>query len=155
MSHVMELKLKDLPGEELVTDLEALKTAVASLGGVWHEGKHDPKWWGRDMKDSAWPEWLTEDMMDRFDHAFSFPGVRYEVGVVRRGGVHHVVYDWIDAGLAKKLGGPSAELLGKAYVGARKQAQAVRTLIRTAHQQGYGVVRKTLDSGKIQITVRM
>lgn len=155
MSHVVELRLAGLPGEEHVRDLESLKSAVAAMGGVWHEGKHDPKWWGRDMRDSVWPDWLTADMMDRFDHAFSFPGVRYEVGVMKRGDAYHVVFDWVDGALSRKLGGPSAEHLSRMYVGARQQSQAVAALTRTAHQQGYQVVKKKLDSGKIQISVRI
>ena len=147
------MKVKGLGEETEVKDIEALKLAFAKLGGVWHEGRNNPKYYGRNVGDTRWPAWLTEEGMTQFDHVVSFPGCRYEVGIKKRGDTYAVVADHYEGALSRKVGGKQLTHLVDAYVKAKTQLDTTRKLIQVARNQGYGVTKKLLDDGTHEITI--
>lgn len=144
MSHVTESTTK-------VVDLDALEKAVVDLGGTFHRGQTQAAWWGSFVDDStAWRSMFTEEEaariaalpkaerqaiiekeMARCDHAISFPGCRYEIGVTQtEDGRFRLRYDEYDGGLVEKVGKNAGKLI-KHYGVHRAVKEAQKARLRT------------------------
>lgn len=141
MSHVSK-------GAVQVRDLEALKAAVKSLGGIWRD-KQTYNWYGRWVndyhgEDAAYRQGIKPEDYGKCDFAIGVPGGTYEVGVVRTGDHWSLVYDhWGSGGSAiekqfGKLCGKLGQQLGLEV--AKKKLAA----------KGYSMTQRVVN-GKIQL----
>ena len=151
MSHVAQCAV-------VVRDMRDLKAAVERLGGSLVEGKTSIKWYGRFVDDSdTWVTFFTPERvkeiqrmsptarkaiitneMSRCDHAIKFPGVGYEVGVVKHGdGTFRLRYDEFDHSLQVKMG-PGGGKLSQAYAleAAKRAAKLKGWMSREIAQKG-------------------
>jgi len=87
-------------GEAKFNDLASLKKAVERMGGRFTETSKQYIYYGGTKA---------------CDHEIVFPGVRYTVGVVKRGDAYDVEFDlWSTGGLRNRIG-EGAGLLKQAY----------------------------------------
>ena len=118
MSHVADVNLH-------ITDLDALETAVREAGGELHRDQRTHRWYGRSVGGAT----STRDprTFGKCEHAISFPGIQYQIGVVKHpsGTGFDLAYDnWGNDGqhdgqrLEKKIGGPEAPVLRQGYASA-------------------------------------
>jgi len=140
MSHITEATAE-------VTDLECLKEAAQDLGGKLHENQKTHKWWGRWVGDAPLPAGVKEEDLGKCDHAISFPGCEYEVGVVKQANDKYALrYDYYaTGGLERKLGGKNAELLMQNY--------GVRKAVKQAHRQRLRTRQVVQSDGSIKVIV--
>lgn len=142
MSHVATVAVK-------VTDLDALRAACTRLGGKFLEGQRSYRWFGSWVGDTAFSaemfdtaeefakvramtprdqkEYMTAKL-GRCDHAMSFPGATYDVGVkVAADGSIRLEWDYYSqGGLTRVLGGDSAPKLSQAYAAEKMKIEARR-----------------------------
>ena len=132
MSHVAKIELE-------VTDLCALKAACRDQGLVFVEDQKSYAWYGRWVGDHPLPEGFSEEDLGQCDHAILVPGARYEIGVVRRPGKYHLLWDfWHEGGLEQALGPNACRL---------KQAYARSRVLTEARRRGYKVHEKRTTQG--------
>jgi hypothetical protein len=142
MSHVVVMKTR-------ILRLDALRKAVEKLGGTLQLGQKTYRWYGRWMddyheNDAAYRQGIKVEDYGTCDHAISFPGCSYEVGVVQQGQEYALVWDYVDYGLRDKLGGEKAERLMQAY--------GVEAAILTAEEEGYVYEGQTVqEDGSIRL----
>lgn len=132
MSHVAKIELE-------VTDLCALKSACRDLGLVFREDQKTYAWYGSWVGNYPLPEGLTAEDLGKCDHAILVPGARYEIGVVRRGGKYHLLWDPWHAGGLEQVLGPNACRLKQAYARSR--------VLTEARRRGYMVQEKRTPQG--------
>ena len=116
MSHIAKMDVE-------VKSLEASKRAVARMGGVFYENQKTHRFFG--------------SQKGTCDHAFSFPGCQYEVGLVvnARGGLD-VVWDSFESKLRDAMGG---------YEGAAfKQAYGIEATIEAMAAEGVALLGETV-----------
>lgn len=159
MSHIAKIDIE-------IKSVAALKKACQRLGLTFVENKKTYAWYGRWVGDSPFPQgFLPEEeqkVMDspavstdtkreivrkyagRCDHAIRLPNQSYEMGVVKRGGRYHILWDtWQqDTSL---VGGEKAPLLSQMY--------GVEAAKLAAYAQGYACNEQLLDDGTIQLTI--
>jgi hypothetical protein len=104
MSHneIMELE---------VTDLKTLANTAKRLGGKLILNQKTYKWFDRFMDDYPLPEGLTVSDLGKCEHAIKFPGIEYEVGVIKSRttkGAYELLWDFWDRNLKTKMGGKEA-----------------------------------------------
>jgi hypothetical protein len=104
MSHneIMELE---------VTDLKTLANTAKRLGGKLILNQKTYKWFDRFMDDYPLPEGLTVSDLGKCEHAIKFPGIEYEVGVIKSRttkGAYELLWDFWDKKLKAKMGGDKA-----------------------------------------------
>lgn len=125
MSHIAQIELE-------IQDLSILKQACTQLNLHFVQNQTTYRWYG----DTA-----------TCDHAIRVPGADYEVGVVKRGNKHILLWDsWSTGGLEQALG-RNAGLLKQAYAVARvkQQAHLGKYKLRQ-HQTADGTIQLTLSS---------
>lgn len=115
MSHVTTID----PTEKY--DLPSLKQMCKSEGWEFIEGKKTFAWFGRHVGDYPLPESFNISDMGKCDHAIHIPGCKYEVGVVKKGNQHMLLYDFYAPGGLKVALGNGAGLLKQAYGIAKAQ----------------------------------
>jgi hypothetical protein len=101
MSHTEVIDLE-------VTDLKTLTNTAKRLGGKLILNQKSYKWYGRFMNDYPLPEGMTSNDLGKCEHAIKFPGINYEVGVVKskqQKGAYELMWDFYDRGLKQKMGG--------------------------------------------------
>lgn len=119
MSHISKIELE-------IQSLEDLKLACKRLGFIFQENQQTYQWYGRFVGDSPIPEGISIDDLGKCDHAIRVPECTYEIGVVKRGSKHILLWDsWHTGGLAKKIG-PDAGILKQAYTIERIRHEAKR-----------------------------
>jgi len=104
MSHTEVIDLE-------VTDLKCLANTCKRMGGQLILNQNTYKWYGRFMNDYPLPEGLSEHDLGKCEHAIKFPGINYEVGVVKsktQKGAYSLMWDFWDKSLKKKMGGEQA-----------------------------------------------
>lgn len=112
--------------EVVVNDLAAWQAGVERLGGTFHEGQKTHRWYNLFIGDTPMPEGMTKADLGKCDHAASFPGCSYEVGLRdNHDGTFTMVYDyWQAGGLSRALGGDALPKLTQAYATERTLAEA-------------------------------
>ena len=110
MSHIAKC-------EVVVNSIAAFRAAVEALGGTFHEGQKTHKWYNIFVGDTPMPEGMTKADLGKCDHAASFPGCSYEVGLRANGdGTFTMAFDyWRAGGLSEALGGDALPKLCQAY----------------------------------------
>jgi hypothetical protein len=145
MSHVATVSV-------VITDLNALKLAVAELGGQFVEGQKTYQWYGESVGDYPLPKGMTEEDLGKCDHVIRVPGVHYEIGVVKLkdGTGYTLAYDFYGSGGTDD----GQKLLQKFGDGCKKLTQmySVHKASLLAKKQGYNVQRTTKANGKILLT---
>ena len=136
--HVASIKLE-------VKSLDALKLACQRLGLEFREGQTSFVWFGRFVGDAPLPEGFTQEDLGKCDHAISVPGASYEIGVVFRNGVWHLMWDsWQTGGLEAALGTDANKL---------RQAYGIEAAKLEAQRQGYSVWEQEMADGSIKLTI--
>ena len=104
MSHTETIDLE-------VTDLKTLANTAKRLGGELRIGQLTYRWYGKFMRDYPLPEGITEKDLGKCVHAIKFPGINYEVGVIKsktQKGAYELLWDFYDGQLKRKMGGKKA-----------------------------------------------
>lgn len=102
MSHVEKMEL-------IAKSLSAIdKTAQEHGGELIKADRYN--WYGRHVGDYPIPKGFTRADMGKCDYKIRFPGIQYEVGVVKNpdGEGYVLMYDFYDRKLSEKIGGPKA-----------------------------------------------
>jgi len=120
MSHITTIEMEEN------YDLDALKQMCIDNPELFEfvENQKTYKWYGHHVGDYPIPEGFTVYDMGKCDHAIRVKGAKYEIGVVRKGKDHKLLWDfWSEGGLAQKLG-KNAEKLRQAYQVAKVKVTA-------------------------------
>lgn len=157
MSHIGKAKLVDEEGLALDSnDLDAWELAAALMGGelVRDQKTYNcyPAGW---QGDTAPPEGWDPSLWTRCDHAIRFPGLSYEVGLLRQDGTLNCYYDYYSYELSGKLGGKEATKLVEAYRKAKRTLDAAATIRQQARIYGGSASREVLPSRLIKLTVNL
>lgn len=124
MSHIAQIELE-------IQDLCLLKQACTELGLTFMYNQTTYRWY----RDTA-----------TCDHAIRVPGADYEIGVVKRGTKHILLWDsWSSGGLEQALGRNAGRL---------KQAYAVARVKQQAHLGKYRLRQQQTADGTIQMTLQ-
>jgi hypothetical protein len=94
-----------------VTDLKTLTNTAKRLGGELKLNQKSYKWYGRNVGDYPLPEGIQVSDLGKCEHAIKFPGINYEVGVIKsktQKGAYELLWDFYDRGLKEKMGGKKA-----------------------------------------------
>jgi hypothetical protein len=94
-----------------VTDLKTLTNTCKRMGGELKLNQKTYKWFGRNMGDYPLPEGISESELGNCEHAIKFPGINYEVGVIKSKtskGAYSLLWDFFDSSLKRKMGGEKA-----------------------------------------------
>jgi hypothetical protein len=141
MSHVVSI-------QTLITDLDALRQAVAELGCTWHQGVKEYRWWGRSAGDYPIPAGFKAEDLGKCEHMIAVPGAEFQIGVVRRRDGKPgwtLLYDFYG-----RRGQPIHDHLGE---GLKKLSQryTVCKTERELRKLGANTHRLTLASGKVAV----
>lgn len=147
MSHIGEVQLH-------IMDLDALELAVTEAGGIFHRGKTDHRWYGRSVGGNT--SRRDPKTFGKCEHAISFPGINYEIGVIKHesGVGFDLAYDnWGSGGstygqhdgqlLEQRIGGANAPVLRQGY--------ATAVTRRELSKKGYRVSVVRQENGTIRI----
>ena len=69
------------------------------------------KWYGRNVGDYPLPEGVKASDLGKCEHKIKFPGINYEVGVIKskvQKGAYELLWDFYDRDLKAKMGGKKA-----------------------------------------------
>lgn len=94
-----------------VTDLKTLSNTAKRLGGQLILNQKEYKWFGRNVGDYPLPEGIAVADLGKCEHAIKFPGIEYEVGVIKsktQKGAYSLLWDFWDNNLKNKMGGSKA-----------------------------------------------
>jgi hypothetical protein len=94
-----------------VTDLKTLAMTAKRLGGELKLNQKTYKWFGRNVGDYPLPEGIKESDLGKCEHKIHFPGINYEVGVIKsktQAGAYSLLWDFFDSSLKRKMGGEKA-----------------------------------------------
>lgn len=94
-----------------VTDLKTLSNTAKRLGGQLMLNQKEYKWFGRNVGDYPLPEGIAVADLGKCEHAIKFPGINYEVGVIKSKtskGAYSLIWDFFDSSLKRKMGGSKA-----------------------------------------------
>jgi hypothetical protein len=143
MSHVTNIDIE-------VSDISALESAVAEMGGTFLRNKKNYAWYGHSVGDYPLPTGFTKEMLGKCEHAIGLKGTEYEIGVVRNPAkpkTFTLLYDFWGPG--QKLKSHFGDGLTKL-----KQMYGVHAATLAAKKKGYLVTRKQVgDKIKLQIAV--
>lgn len=128
----------ELKGNIEVKDLDAFAKAVQELGGTFHRNKNRYTMYQGEMP---------------CDHAASFPGVNYQIGLKempeKRGTFEPV---WDTYGYGRHDGHKLVEKCGP-NMGRLKQAYGLQVAERAARRKGHTTRRKQKADGTIQLVI--
>jgi hypothetical protein len=145
MSHIASIDI-------IITDLTALQAAARELGALWVEGKKTYNWYGQSVGDYPLPAGMTVDQLGKCDHVIALPGVRYEIGVVKRAdGNFTLAYDFYGRRGqhdGEKLLAHFGEGLAKI-----KQFYGLHKATIAARLRGYSTSRKLAANGDIKLHI--
>lgn len=139
MSHIADVQMQ-------IKDLDALRSAVEALGGKLVLGQKTHRWFGKFLND-----WNSEraavnrrdsNTFGTCEHAITFKGIDYEIGVVKDGESYELIYDTYGGALEQKLGVGLPKL---------KQGYGVEVTKRQLSRQGYRVTTISNPNGTISV----
>ena len=136
-----------------ITDLKTLEKTCKRMGGEFMRDQKTYQWFGRFMNDYPMPEGVKVSDLGNCEHAIRFPGVNYEVGVMRSRttkGAYELIWDFWDRGLKEKMGGSTGGLFKQAYtIEKTKQAAAMKgKMCRES-------VVKSKEGNRIRLTINV
>lgn len=143
--------------ETTFIDLESLFEVLQEMGGVVHRDKLTHAWYGTDMRDTAMPDWMPRRDMGKCLHCVSFPGIEYEVGIVKDPHVenaYRLAFDYWGPGepLLEILGGKEpTKVIANYNV---KRIKAVAHARRKAGEQNRVTVSQPKE-GLMRVRVRI
>jgi len=145
MSHVADCDIK-------FKDLDAVDVALKPFGGELLRGQTTHRWYGQFLND-----WRSDRAavnrrdpatFGKCDHAIRFPGINYEVGLVREAdGTYTPVYDSYGSG-GQHDGGKLEALMG-AGLPKLKDEYAAAVTTRMLARKGFRVTRSVNAKGEI------
>ena len=94
-----------------ITDLKTLANTCKRMGGELKLNQKTYKWFGRNVGDYPLPEGIEVKDLGKCEHAIKFPGINYEVGVIKsrnQAGAYELLWDFWDGQLKEKMGGSKA-----------------------------------------------
>lgn len=94
-----------------VTDLKTLANTAKRMGGELILNQKTYKWFDRFMDDYPLPEGIKVSDLGKCEHAIKFPGIKYEVGIIKSRqtkGAYELLWDFWDRNLKTKMGGSKA-----------------------------------------------
>jgi len=94
-----------------VTDLKTLANTAKRLGGQLLLNAKTYEWFGRNVGDYPLPEGIEVKDLGKCEHKIKFPGINYEVGVIKsktQKGAYSLLWDFFDGSLKNKMGGSKA-----------------------------------------------
>lgn len=157
MSHCVSIAIT-------IHDLDALAAAVAELGGQLVRNVTSYNWYGRSVGDYPLPAGITVDMLGHCQHVIRFPGVRYEIGLVKTAQGWVPLFDFYGYDgnemhdghkLLERIASPAALAAIKSAVGYEAQAKATAEAAKAGKLcQLYGVHKATLAARKQGLAVR-
>jgi len=111
-----------------ITDLKTLANTAKRLGGELRIGQLTYKWYGRNVGDYPLPEGVKASDLGKCEHAIKFPGIGYEVGVIKsktQKGAYQLLWDFYDRDLKNKMGGKKAITFIQHYTMEKTQQAAM------------------------------
>lgn len=147
MSHVTMIDIQ-------IKDLAALNDACAELGLEFRENQKSYKWYGQHVGDYPLPEGFKKKDLGKCDHAIGVPDNEraYEIGVVKRGGNHILLWDFWNGGygLQNKVG-DGCHLLTDKYA----EKVAIKEASSFAQANGWSVSQeRNKETNETVITLR-
>ena len=132
MSHIAEVAMTEMQ------DLDALKDAVESKGGIWKQDQKQHHYYSG---------------TSRCDHAFGLPGVNYEVGVnVGLDGKIKLAFDnYGYEGSGGRHDGHKLEAAFGRQMSGLKQPYSAAITVRELRRKGYRVTTFVQEDGKIRV----
>ena len=112
-----------------VTDLKTLANTAKRLGGELRMGQLTYRWYGRNVGDYTLPEGVKVSDLGKCEHAIKFPGINYEVGVIKsktQKGAYELLWDFYDGQLKSKMGGKNAVAFIQHYTMEKTQQAAMQ-----------------------------
>lgn len=126
-----------------VTDLKTLANTAKRMGGELVLNQKTYKWFDRFMDDYPLPEGLTVSDLGKCEHAIKFPGIKYEVGIIKSRqtkGAYELLWDFWDKKLKAKMGGSKATTFIQHYTMEKTRQAAMskgklcrESVIKTKH----------------------
>ena len=101
-----------------VTDLKTLANTAKRMGGELILNAETYKWFGTNMGDYPLPEGINAEDLGKCEHKIRFPGINYEVGVIKsktQPRAYSLLWDFWDRPLKEKMGGAKAVTLIQHY----------------------------------------
>jgi hypothetical protein len=155
MSHVAEIDL-------VITDIEVLKQAVASIEGLEWREKNTYKWFGTHVGDYPLPEGFTPEDLGKCEFAIGVKGrpEAYEIGVVKKkdGSGYTLLADFYGGGYGlcaiageKVKGSPIRELRSGQNVLRVANAYAAYMTAKQMKKKGYTSVVSCSPEGKYRV----
>lgn len=139
MSHIADVQMQ-------IKDLDALRSAVEALGGKLVLGQKTHRWFGKFLNDwnsdRAAVNRRDSNTFGTCEHAITFKGIDYEIGVVKDGESYELIYDTYGGALEQKLGVGLPKL---------KQGYGVEVTKRQLSRQGYRVTTISYPNGTISV----
>jgi hypothetical protein len=135
MSHVTTIAVE-------IRDLAAVKEICAELGLEFHQNQKTYRWYGRHVGDYPLPAGFTKADLGRCDHAIGVKGgssQSYEIGLVKRGDQHVVLWDFWQGGYGLEA---CVGKNGQKFVTAYTKAVATKTAKEFARAKGFSYTQK-------------
>lgn len=131
MSHLAKIEMK-------VKNLDSLAQASKNLGGVFNKNQTEFKWYSIEK--------------GKCDHAISFKGASYEIGVIKEGSVYNLSLDNFYSGGLPKFVGNNAGLLKQEYNSVETKRAAMLKGLSTKETKG--IKEGTRTKTRIEIYVK-
>jgi hypothetical protein len=143
MSHVATIDVQ-------VKDVECAGLAAKRMGGEMVK-QSTYAWYGHWMNDyseadAGYKNGIKPEDYGKCEYAIKFPGVDYEVGLVKRpdGKGYVPIWDFIDSALLEKMGRSGEKF---------KQAYAAEVALAHARKQGFHVQEQRQANGTVRLVL--
>jgi len=141
------------------SDLDVVEEAIKRLhpGAVLTRNQGTYRWWGRSVGDYPIPEGFKASDLGKCEHAIQFPGITYEVGIVKnpKGEGYVFIADFWDSALRKTCGNHGT-LLKQAYTVEKTKRAAIKAGLKvkeTKRSKLRRLFRKDEQSLGIQLKI--
>lgn len=133
-----------------IGDLKVLASTCKRMGGELKLNQKTYQWYGRNVGDYPLPEGIKASDLGKCEHAIKFPGIQYEVGVIKsrtKKGAYEMLWDFYDRDLKEKMGGKTGVTFIQHYTMEKSKMAATQkgklcreSIIKT--DQGNGIKRR-------------